>query len=64
MAKDKPDAAENPLNGYSAAIEAVIAVASGKSRSRLRLDAAEILLRHCSAPPWVDWGIEPLDDDE
>lgn len=52
----------NPLDGYATAIAACIDVATGKSRSRLRLDAAQMLLDHCSEPPWVSWDCEPVDE--
>lgn len=53
----------NPLNGYTAAVQAAIDVASGKSKSRLRLDAAALLFEHCSYPPWTDWGLVLVDED-
>lgn len=52
----------NPLNGYTVAIQTAIDVASGKSKSRLRLDAAMILLEHCAQPPWVEWDFEQEDE--
>lgn len=54
----------NPLNGYSVAIQACIDVAQGKSKSRLKLDAAALLLQYTALPPWVDFQIELVDEDE
>lgn len=58
------DPAACPLNGYSVAIQACIDVAQGTSKSRLRLEAAAMLLEHCSEPPWIDWGFVPVDDED
>jgi hypothetical protein len=62
--KAADEAATNPLHGYSVAIQTAIDVAQGKSKSRLRLDAAAMLLEVCSVPPWMQdvWVIEGDED--
>ena len=57
----KPEA-ENPLWGYTAAIETLVGVARGRIRSETRLEAARILLEHCAFPPTGSWDFE--EDDE
>ena len=60
--KPQTDETTNPLWAYSVAVETLISIATGKSKSPLRLQAALALLERCGDPPLLDWGIE-FDDD-
>ena len=56
--RTKSTQSDNPLWGYSVAIETLVDLAKGKTRSRLRLEAAQELLHRCADPPSVNYDFE------
>lgn len=49
---------QNPLEGYSTAIETLMWIAKNGRTHQIRMEAAQTLLNYTDAPPNANWNFE------